>query len=510
MIKQHNNDKKYQKGEELMVKKHVLDNVFCNKNSNLAAYNRTIISVNIVKDISEPIQVDCLIDRGSSENFIDINVAKKLKLLPSPLDIPFSIESIDGNMLSTTGINHAYNDIKISIGNGHTETINLHPIQSVHGHVILGMPWLKKHNPSINWDTFDILFNSGYCLNNCVHHKKPVDIMYQPEVPSEDDKSDQNNDNSDQISENIDQNSIKSDDSSSYFGQNSTSESDTEHANTIMSKLKSYLFNSGQNVAQKGINTKNKVKNIVKKKLSREKNKVSEAVQTDDYSNYGYLLDHEMFSTPLTDSADVNEQKQVNIEESTNKNSNNSNKYDIEFDENMTSNELNKLVQQMYLQNIKEIKEKYNLSDSEDEEQKIINITKKNQSIIFHGKSDNNEFKNGKMKENIEDNTTKPACAAENSLDINSNTNRDSIVSVTTDIYQRINTKNLRKNSKNYENSEQNKTKNELKNNNETSIEPQTTQVDSNTFTPTTELQHLKILTLMQSYTQYQHLLLIL
>ncbi|OMH85880.1 hypothetical protein AX774_g556 [Zancudomyces culisetae] len=402
-----------------MVKKHVLDNVFCSKNNTKSSYNRPIISVNIFNDITEPFQVDCLIDIGSSENFIDINVAKKLKLLPSPLDIPFSIESIDGNMLSTTGINHVYNDIKVSIGNGHTENINLHPIQSVHGHVILGMPWLKKHNPSINWDTFDILFNSDNCLNNCVHHKRPVDIIYRPEVSSEDDKSEQNVINSDENCENCDQIREKIDDNSSYFGQNDTSESDTIHANTIMSKLKSYLFTSGKNVAHKSTNAKNKVENVVKKKVSREKNKVSDTVQTDDYSNYGYLLDHEMFSTPITDSADINEQKQEATEDNTIKNAKKSNKYDIEFDENKTSSQLNKLVQH-----------------------------------IVTPESDKQ------------------------------------------DIYQRINTKNLRKNTKNTENIEKILTKVDLKNTKETSIAPETTNEGSTTSPPTTETTTTKNLNL--------------
>ncbi|OMH86021.1 Retrotransposon-like protein 1 [Zancudomyces culisetae] len=133
--------------------------------------NRPVVDIKLLTLNKEFVSLKCLIDSGSSENFIDSTTAKKLNLPPKMLKTPFRIESIDGNMLSTTGINHVFNDIKVLIGNGHTETINLHPIQSVRGHVILGMPWLKKHNPSINWDTFDILFELDYGLNYCVHHK---------------------------------------------------------------------------------------------------------------------------------------------------------------------------------------------------------------------------------------------------------------------------------------------------------------------------------------------------
>src|SRR5271170_2704363 len=49
--------------------------------------------------------------------------------------------------------------------------------------IILGIPWLKKHDPWIHWSTHSITFNSPYCLSNC-HLTEPLTITSLPEFPS--------------------------------------------------------------------------------------------------------------------------------------------------------------------------------------------------------------------------------------------------------------------------------------------------------------------------------------
>ena len=44
---------------------------------------------------------------------------------------------------------------------------------------ILGMPWLKKHNPTINWDKEQISFNSERCTEVCL--KEPPVVKAIPE-----------------------------------------------------------------------------------------------------------------------------------------------------------------------------------------------------------------------------------------------------------------------------------------------------------------------------------------
>jgi hypothetical protein len=41
---------------------------------------------------------------------------------------------------------------------------------------VLGMSWLKKHNPSIQWDEHTITFSSPYCSKNCLPEPHIIQI----------------------------------------------------------------------------------------------------------------------------------------------------------------------------------------------------------------------------------------------------------------------------------------------------------------------------------------------
>lgn len=46
--------------------------------------------------------------------------------------------------------------------------------------VIFGLPWLKRHNPYINWTTMSLTFNSWYCLLHCC----PPGLQEPPKAPT--------------------------------------------------------------------------------------------------------------------------------------------------------------------------------------------------------------------------------------------------------------------------------------------------------------------------------------
>jgi len=49
--------------------------------------------------------------------------------------------------------------------------------------IILGIPWLKQHDPWIHWSSHRITFNSPYCLSNC-RLESPLTITALPRFPS--------------------------------------------------------------------------------------------------------------------------------------------------------------------------------------------------------------------------------------------------------------------------------------------------------------------------------------
>ena len=88
-----------------------------------------------------------LLDCGAGNNFMDYDTASRLKLdlIKKPRTVPLQV--IDGRLLSP--IEYETTPMMITI-NGHEELLSFNVIKSPHAEVILGIPWLRKHNPAID------------------------------------------------------------------------------------------------------------------------------------------------------------------------------------------------------------------------------------------------------------------------------------------------------------------------------------------------------------------------
>ena len=138
-----------------------------------------------------------MIDSGATGTaFVDSSFVQdnnlKINLLPQPL----RLRVVDGRPSSagdiTTTTTFAL-DIK-----GHTETLTAFVTKLHNYNIILGKPWLRKHNPSnIDWDSNVLSFNSNFCKTHCLlqgcHQiavsglkftPKPADKSLSPSVAS--------------------------------------------------------------------------------------------------------------------------------------------------------------------------------------------------------------------------------------------------------------------------------------------------------------------------------------
>ncbi|OMJ26883.1 hypothetical protein AYI69_g3702 [Smittium culicis] len=61
------------------------------------------------------------------------------------------IETIDGTPLTNTPINQIYKNISIVFDNIYNDHVSLYPIHSPNNPIVLGLPWLRKNNPKIDW-----------------------------------------------------------------------------------------------------------------------------------------------------------------------------------------------------------------------------------------------------------------------------------------------------------------------------------------------------------------------
>ena len=78
-----------------------------------------------------------------------------LPLIKLPHPIP--VQVVDGQPISSGPIYLETTPIPMCVGN-HTELLSFYIIYSPHFPVILGLSWLRLHNPYINWRTETIIF----------------------------------------------------------------------------------------------------------------------------------------------------------------------------------------------------------------------------------------------------------------------------------------------------------------------------------------------------------------
>ncbi len=103
------------------------------------------------------IETVALIDSGAAGNFIDVSFAKKNSVPLVPCDPHLAVAALDGRPLGSGCIQSITEDLQLSTGALHTETICLFMFQSPQNPIILGLPWLEQHNPSISWTKRQIL-----------------------------------------------------------------------------------------------------------------------------------------------------------------------------------------------------------------------------------------------------------------------------------------------------------------------------------------------------------------
>jgi dUTP pyrophosphatase len=121
----------------------------------------------------EVIIVKALVDSGAEKSFVDDSIVAAFKLKTQKVKNPMSVRLADGSV-SQKGVIDKAVSLAILLGDQHYEhhTFN---IMSIGGsHIILGLDWLKKHQPIIDFKTLEIDFNSDYCKKKCL---KPHSTM---------------------------------------------------------------------------------------------------------------------------------------------------------------------------------------------------------------------------------------------------------------------------------------------------------------------------------------------
>ncbi|ESK81928.1 hypothetical protein Moror_667 [Moniliophthora roreri MCA 2997] len=120
---------------------------------------------------TEIVETKALIDSGAGGCFISEEEARHLKKPWTKLDKPIKVYNVDGTRNKTGWITHSIT-IDLSIGDkSMMETMLISGLGPEH--MILGLPWLQDHNPSIDWVTGVIQFR----LKQKILVRRPIKLF---------------------------------------------------------------------------------------------------------------------------------------------------------------------------------------------------------------------------------------------------------------------------------------------------------------------------------------------
>ena len=110
-------------------------------------HTHIIIPVNINRQ-----RTVAMVDSGATGNFISRNLVDINDLPTRKKKRSYKLRLADGSVFSTGKVEEETRSLPVTIQRHHEE-ITFDIIGMATYNVILGMPWLNKHNPEINWKT---------------------------------------------------------------------------------------------------------------------------------------------------------------------------------------------------------------------------------------------------------------------------------------------------------------------------------------------------------------------
>ena len=122
---------------------------------------------------SKLVEILALIDCGAGGNFIDPELVEKLELTKKPLKIPIRALNADGTK-NGTSTHYCPTICRI---NGKNTQVHFKVIDLGRPRIIIGLPWLKQHNPDINWKESTLTWRNKKKLQQLIQMISTNDIQ---------------------------------------------------------------------------------------------------------------------------------------------------------------------------------------------------------------------------------------------------------------------------------------------------------------------------------------------
>ncbi|KAK3529848.1 hypothetical protein QTP86_007258 [Hemibagrus guttatus] len=113
-------------------------------------------------------RVSALIDSGAAVNLVDRGLVEELGIPIFPCVPALRITAIDSQPIGEGYLRHQTELLEFQVGLFHYERLAFYVISSPANPVILGFPWLRRHDPYISWRSGELVCWSTTCLRGCL------------------------------------------------------------------------------------------------------------------------------------------------------------------------------------------------------------------------------------------------------------------------------------------------------------------------------------------------------
>ena len=109
-----------------------------------------------------------MIDSGATGNFISPAAVIQNNLRTKVKTEPYALSVIDGTPINQDAGNVSVETTPLTMDmhRGHTEVIRLDVVSMGNHQLVLGMPWIRQHNPTIDWIKESIVFDRCTCASS--------------------------------------------------------------------------------------------------------------------------------------------------------------------------------------------------------------------------------------------------------------------------------------------------------------------------------------------------------
>ncbi|XP_077359632.1 uncharacterized protein LOC144005381 [Festucalex cinctus] len=112
------------------------------------------------------LRITALIDSGADDSFVDPCVVEALGSPVEPLEKVKEVFDLDGRLLAQ--VRHTTGPLILRLSGNHVERRSFFIMPSRSAPLVLGLPWLKTHNPDIDWEKPALENWSPFCHAHCL------------------------------------------------------------------------------------------------------------------------------------------------------------------------------------------------------------------------------------------------------------------------------------------------------------------------------------------------------